>query len=144
MLNIRLLVVGGLKEKYFVDAVGEYLKRLTKYCKIEIVEIKESDKRKESQQIREKLKGHVILCDIGGEIISSEQLAEKIGKISMTSSTVTFVIGGSDGVDDELRAVINERISFGRITLPHQLFRVVLTEQIYRAFTIIKNERYHK
>ena len=144
MINIRLLVVGNLKEKFWADAVNEYFKRLTKYCKVEVVEIKESDKRKEAKDLRDKVKGHCILCDINGNIVSSEQLAGKIGRISMTNSAITFIVGGSDGVSEGLHEVINERISFGRITLPHQLFRVVLCEQIYRAFTIMKGEKYHK
>lgn len=143
MLNVRLLAVGGLKEKYFADAVSEYAKRLTKYCKFEIIEIKESTVKKETEAIGEKVKGYAVLCDIGGELVTSEILATNLEKISMTNSAVTFIVGGSNGVDiDGLN--INERISFGRLTLPHQLFRVVLTEQIYRAFTIIKGEKYHK
>jgi len=132
MLSIRIVAVGGLREGYLRDAVAEYQKRLTKYCKLEIIEIKEG--------APVPLKGHCMLCDIGGEMVTSEGLASKIEKLSMTGNMITFVIGGSDGIDVDVK----DRISFGRITLPHQLFRVVLVEQIYRAFTISKGEKYHK
>ena len=135
MLHIRLVVVGGLRERYWEHAAAEYSKRMTKYCKFEVIEVKETS------QIRDKIKGHSILCDIQGTLVSSEEMAAKIAKISLTSSTITFIIGGSEGAG-ELSA--DERISFGRATYPHQLFRVILTEQIYRAFTIIKGEKYHK
>ena len=141
VLNIRLIAVGTLKEKYFADAVAEHAKRLSKYCKFEIVEIKESTVKKETDAIKEKIKGYSILCDIKGELITSESLADKINKLTQINSAITFIIGGSDGVGD---ISVNEKISLGRITLPHQLFRVVLAEQIYRAFTIIKGEKYHK
>jgi len=148
MLHIRLLVVGNLKERFWASAFGEYSKRLGKYCKLEVVEIKESNVKKESESIKEKLlyksKGYSFLCDINGELVSSEILSSKIEKISQNNSCITFIIGGSDGVSDELKSLINEKISFGKITLPHQLFRIVLIEQTYRAFTIMKGEKYHK
>lgn len=148
MLHIHIIAVGTLKEKYFTDAVAEYVKRLSKYCKLEIVQIKESTPQKECADIREKLKAqpkaHVFLCDINGRLVSSEALASELGGLTQTTSCVTFVVGGSDGVGANLDDVINERVSFGRVTLPHQLFRVVLVEQIYRAFTIQSGEKYHK
>ena len=135
MISIRLIAVGNLKERYLTDAVAEYAKRLSKYCKLEIIEVKEN------KPIQDKIKGYSILCDIEGDLITSEALANKFKTISQTSSLITFVIGGSEGVSG---LEVNEKISFGRITFPHQLFRVVLIEQIYRAFTIIKGEKYHK
>ena len=141
MLNIRIVAVGCLKEKYLVDAVAEYAKRLTRYCRLEIIQIRESDIKTETSEIQTKLKGHVILCDIGGELFSSAQLSQKIQSLSQTTSCITFVVGGSNGVG---QLTVNQCLSFGRITLPHQLFRVILVEQIYRAFTIIKGEKYHK
>jgi len=156
MLHIRLITVGTLKETFWRDAYAEYAKRLTRYCKLELIEIKESNPKQESADIRAKLdtkKGHVFLMDIKGTPTSSEDLASKISNLSQTTSTITFIIGGSDGVymgsdpttqHGSLATLINDKISFGKITLPHQLFRVILTEQIYRAFTMIGNEKYHK
>jgi len=144
MLHIRIVAVGTVKESFWTDAIAEYTKRMPKYCKFEILQIKESTVKKECEEISAKLKGYVFLFDINGTAISSDDLSNKIAKISQTASTITFVIGGSDGVGIYLDNVINEKISFGRITLPHQLFRVVAVEQIYRAFTIIGGEKYHK
>jgi len=144
MLTIRIVAVGGIKEKFYTDAIAEYTKRLTKYCKMEIIQIKESTIQKECEEIKTKLRGHVFLCDLRGERISSSFLASKLENISQTSSSVTFIVGGSDGVGGYLDGYVNGKISFGDITLPHQLFRVVLVEQIYRAFTIMKGEKYHK
>ena len=141
MLNIRIVCVGTLKEPYWRDAVAEYEKRLQRYCKLEIVQIRESNVKEETDAIREKLRGHTILCGVAGDVVTSETLARNIERISQTSSTITFVVGGSDGVGE---LDVNQTTSFGRITYPHQLFRVVLVEQIYRAFTIIKGEKYHK
>ncbi|MCL2570088.1 MAG: 23S rRNA (pseudouridine(1915)-N(3))-methyltransferase RlmH [Firmicutes bacterium] len=144
MLNIRIIAVGSIKDKYFTDAIAEYTKRLQKYCKLEIVQIKESNPKQECEQIRTKLKGHIILMDIKGTQISSEILANQFEKIAQSSSQITFIIGGSDGVGKYLDEYVDDKISFGAITLPHQLFRVILVEQIYRAFTIIGGEKYHK
>jgi len=154
MLNIRLWVVGGLREKFFAEAAGEYARRLTKYCKFEVFEIKESTVAKETEELRSRMvradgavKGYVFLCDVGGGLVTSLGLAKKLEKISAIHSTVNFIVGGSNGVGaalDSLIGAAGEKISFGKITLPHQLFRVVLTEQIYRAFTILKGEKYHK
>ena len=145
MMSIRLVAVGGIKESFYEEAIAEYVKRLSKYCKFEIIEIKESDVKNEAFAIRQKLKGHVILCDINGKQISSVELSDCLFNIGvMGTSTATIIIGGSNGVGNYLDDAVAEKISFGRITLPHQLFRVVLVEQIYRAFTIIKGEKYHK
>lgn len=144
MLHIRIIAVGNLKEKYWVNAVEEYTKRLTRYCKFEIVEVRESNTKDETAEIRKKIKGKVILCAIGGSLLSSTDLATRIETMSQTTSAISIVIGGSDGVGDHLDDITDFKISFGKITLPHQLFRVILTEQIYRAFTITKGEKYHK
>lgn len=152
MLTIRVVAVGTIKDGFFRDAVAEYAKRLGgKYCKFEVSEVAEashkdttSQIRAESQSIREKLKGTVFLCDVGGKPLSSEGLAELIERNSQTTSVLTFVIGGSHGVGNELDDVVAGKISLGNMTFPHQLFRVMLAEQIYRAFTIINGERYHK
>jgi 23S rRNA (pseudouridine1915-N3)-methyltransferase len=144
MLTIKIIAVGSVREKFYTDAIAEYAKRLQKYCKFDIVQIPESNPQQESVHIAQKLKGYTILCDINGALITSEALACKIQDLSQTTSTITFIIGGSDGVGSHLDEHINEKISFGRITLPHQLFRVILTEQIYRALTISRGEKYHK
>ncbi|MCL2846659.1 MAG: 23S rRNA (pseudouridine(1915)-N(3))-methyltransferase RlmH [Firmicutes bacterium] len=144
MLTIRIVAVGGLKEKFWSDAIAEYQKRLGKYCRMEIVEIRESNPRDESREITTKLRGHVILCDINGPLVTSDGLSARMNTLSQTTSAITFVVGGSDGVHETLSQHINERMSFGRITLPHQLFRVILIEQIYRAQTITRGEKYHK
>jgi len=144
MLHIRIVAVGTIKDAYWTSAIAEYAKRLGKYCKFEIIQVRESFPKIESQEITAKLKGYVFLFDIGGSLVSSNELACKMEKIAQTSSTITFVIGGSDGVENYLDEHIDEKISFGRITFPHQLFRVVAVEQIYRAFSIIAGEKYHK
>jgi len=145
MLNVKIVAVGSIKESFFEAAIAEYEKRLSKYCKLEIIEVKESDTKNEALAIRQRLKGYVILCDVGGRQVSSVELSDSFFNLGvMGSSTVSVVIGGSHGVGNYLDDVVDEKISFGRITLPHQLFRVVLVEQIYRALTIIRGEKYHK
>jgi len=144
MLHVRIIAVGGIKEAFWADAIAEYTKRMLKYCKLEILQVKESTIKKECEEISAKLKGHVLLFDINGELVSSNELSNKIAKLSQNKSTITFVIGAHRGVGAYLDDFVNEKISFGRITLPHQLFRVVAVEQIYRAFTIISGEKYHK
>ena len=151
-MNINLVCVGNLKEKFSRDSAQEYIKRLGAFCKLSVVEIKEQNLlenvplilEKEGEQIVKHLKGFVILCDIGGQQISSEKFAQKLQAISMEDSTITFVVGGSYGVSDQVRALANERISFSQMTFPHNLFRIMLLEQIYRAFTILSGKTYHK
>ncbi len=157
-MNITVLCVGKIKEKYFTDAINEYKKRMSRFGKFEIIEIPDEKipdrasekemsaiKDKEGKAILAKLKsGYVVAMCIEGTEVSSEQLADKISAVSMTSSNITFIIGGSLGLSDEVKNRSDVRMSFGRITLPHQLMRVVLCEQIYRAFKIINNESYHK
>lgn len=157
-MNITVLCVGKIKEKYFTDAINEYKKRMSRFGKFEMIEIPDEKipdrasekemsaiKDKEGKAILAKLKsGYVVAMCIEGTEVSSEQLADKISAVSMTSSNITFIIGGSLGLSDEVKSRSDIRLSFGRITLPHQLMRVVLCEQIYRAFKIINNESYHK
>ena len=157
-MNITVLCVGKIKEKYFTDAINEYKKRMSRFGKFEIIEIPDEKipdrasekemsaiKDKEGKAILAKLKsGYVVAMCIEGTEVSSEQLADKISAVSMTSSNITFIIGGSLGLSDEVKSRSDIRLSFGRITRPHQLMRVVLCEQIYRAFKIINNESYHK
>ena len=159
MINVTLIAVGKLKEKYLRDAVAEYFKRLGAFCKINIIEIDEEKVgdnpskaqidnvlEKEGQRIIKKIpkSSSVITLCIEGKEYSSEELAKKIADISMTSSHITFIIGGSLGLSDTVKSKSALRLSFGKMTLPHQLMRVVLLEQIYRAFKINNNESYHK
>ena len=152
MINIQIVAIGKIKEKYFIDAIGEYAKRLGKFCKFSVVELPEkSEQQNISKKIEEEstllldaCKGVVVLLDRQGQDCSSEDLAKLIDKASMKASTISFVIGGSNGVSDLLKHNADHVISFGKITFPHQLFRVVLVEQIYRAFSINAGLPYHK
>lgn len=147
MLKITVVAVGKLKEKFWKDACQEYLKRLGAYANVTVRELPDSNKEKEAAAILDVLpeKDPVILLDIKGKEISSEALSEKIDSYSLYgASHLVFIIGGSDGVTKEIKDRANERISFGPITLPHNLARVVLLEQIYRAFKISRKEPYHK
>lgn len=158
-MNITVIGVGKIKEKYFTAALEEYSKRLSRFVKLNIIEvadekIPDSASNREKEQIKEKEGAKILakipqnsfvvtLC-IEGDELSSEKLAEKIAGISMTASSITFIIGGSLGLSEEVKSKSSLRLSFGRMTLPHQLMRVVLLEQIYRAFKINNNESYHK
>ena len=158
-MNISIICVGKLKEKYLKNAIDEYSKRLLKFASVEISEIpdqkipeKSNDKidaqilEKEGAQILSKIKSDsfVIAMFIEGNLVSSEDIAKKLSDITMTKSHITFIIGGSLGLSDEVKKRADYKMSFGKITLPHQLMRVVLLEQIYRAFKINANESYHK
>lgn len=158
-MNITVIGVGKIKEKYFTAAIEEYSKRLSRFAKLNIIEIPdekipdnasekemEQIKQKEGAKILEKIPANsfVITLCIEGKELSSTELAKKIADISMTSSSVTFIIGGSLGLCEDVKAKSALRLSFGRMTLPHQLMRIVLLEQVYRAFKINNNESYHK
>ena len=146
MKKIKLVVVGKLKEKFFVDACNEYLKRLGRFAEVTVCELKDRPDgiTAESSDILEALKGYVVLTDIGGEAISSEQFADFLASALESHDTVSFVIGGSCGVDGRVKAKADKKISFGRMTYPHMLMRVIALEQIYRAFTIKEGLPYHK
>ena len=139
------------------DAIAEYVKRISRFATVELVEVDEclmkgapnekeieQIKRVEGQAIMPKLEGYVVAMDIDGRELSSPQLSAHIVEQKQFNSTFTFVIGGSNGLSDEVKAKANLRCSFGKITLPHQLFRVVLAEQLYRACCIEHNVAYHK
>ena len=151
-MNINIVCVGNLKEKFWAEAIDEYKKRLQKFCKIKIIEVQEQNKyinektilQAEGKEIVENLNGHTILLDINGKQLSSEELSDKLSSIMQQTSTITFIIGGSYGVSEEVKNKTDERLSFGKITLPHNLARVVLIEQIYRAFMIMSGGKYHK
>lgn len=159
MLNIRIICVGKLKERYWEAASAEYIKRLGAYCNVSVVEVKEeklpahasrADEEnviiKEGKSIlgRTGSGDYVIALDIGGREMPSEKLAATISDISFSNSTIDFIIGGSLGLSAEVKARADLRLSFGKITLPHQMARIVLLEQIYRAFKINAGETYHK
>lgn len=157
MLHITVIAVGKLKEKFWSQACDEYLKRLRPYASVEVRELADIDPAKaggeakaveqESQAILAVIPegATAFLLDIGGKLVSSESLAEALEECSLNGeSNLCFIIGGSCGVSEDVRKTVQHRISLGRITLPHNLARVVLLEQIYRAFKIIKREPYHK
>jgi len=149
--KINIIAVGTLKEKYWKDAQSEYIKRLNPFCCIRVVECSEPNtdiKTKLSQEAREIMhnisKGFTVLLDIDGMSMSSQDIAKLIDKSTQNTDTINFIIGGSNGVAPQLFGYANQRVSLGKITLPHQLCRVVLLEQIYRGFSIIHNKSYHK
>ncbi len=143
-----ILCVGKIKEKYFTDGIAEYAKRLSRFCDFSIVEIPDeagdAEVKKESDSLLTKFRGYVVLLDIGGKELSSPEFADIIDRAYLTAPEITFVIGGSRGVDDRIRARADLRVSFGRVTYPHQLMRLILSEQIYRAFNILAGTPYHK
>lgn len=152
MMTINLICVGNLKEKFWVDAQNEYIKRLQKFCKFNLIEVDEKNfasnenecKQKEGKLILEKIKGEMFLLDINGKNLASEEFSSLIEKQALSTSALSFVIGGSYGVSDEVKARAKGLISFGKQTLPHNLARIVSIEQIYRAFNISAGTSYHK
>ena len=143
---IKIVCVGKIKEKYLRDAISDYEKRISKYHKINIIEVEDSNMKEESIRILKNIKkdDFVITLEINGNVISSMEFANKIDKLFITNSNITFVIGGSDGIDDIVKERSNYSLSFSTLTFPHQLFRVILLEQIYRCFKILNNETYNK
>lgn len=143
---MKIICVGKLKEEYLTNACNEYLKRLSKYTKLDIIELKDSDMKSEGELILKNIndKDFVITLEIGGNMLDSPTLSKKIDEWLMLNPNLVFVIGGSDGLDEKVRNRSNFKLSFSTLTFPHQLFRVMLLEQIYRAFKIINNETYHK
>ena len=150
---IKIICVGKIKEKFYTEAIEEYKKRLSKYTKLEIIEVPdyfdnniEIIKSKEGELILKNInsKDYIITLEIKGKEVSSEELAQKIEQTFITNSNITFVIGGSYGLDNKILNISNYSLSFSKLTFPHQLFRVILLEQIYRAYRIINNENYHK
>lgn len=149
---IKIICVGRLKEKYLKDAIEEYSKRLSKYTKLEIVELKDLDYditktiKEEGQSILKHIeeKEYVITLEINGKQLSSTEFASILEKANIEYSNITFVIGGSYGLSNDVINRSNYHLSFSKLTFPHQLFRIVLLEQIYRAYKINNNESYHK
>lgn len=157
-MKISIITVGRLKEQYWKDALAEYTKRLSRFAAIEHIEVpdekipdnasakqQEQILEKEGQQILKHLKdGYIVALCIEGKQYSSEEFAKIIADCAMSHSKISFIIGGSLGLSKEVKNRAHLRLSFGKCTLPHQLMRVVLAEQVYRAFKINSNEQYHK
>lgn len=159
-MKITCVVVGKIKEKYFTDAIKEYSKRLSRYCKLEIVELADEKtpdgaseaeelaiREKEGERIRKVLKddAYVIALAIEGKMLDSVELSKKIESLGISgTSHIAFVIGGSLGLAPAVMKRADYALSFSRMTFPHQLMRVVLLEQLYRSYRIMKNEPYHK
>ncbi len=150
---IKIITIGQIKESYLKEAIEEYKKRIQKYTSIEIIELKdeglvEIDKaiKLEAEKIERILTGkeYIITLEIEGKEYTSEEFAEKLRTIQIENSNITFIIGGSYGLSDEIKNRSNYKLSFSKMTFPHQLFRVILLEQIYRSYKIMNNERYHK
>ena len=152
MITINLVCVGNLKEKFYRDAQDEFLKRISRFCKLNIIELEERNNEstinltleKEGKEIESKLKGYVILMDRLGKESSSEEFAKKIEKLSLKTSEITFIIGSSYGVSEGVKNLADEKMSFSKNTFTHNLFRIMLLEQIYRGFCINNNIKYHK
>lgn len=159
-MKITILTVGKIKEQYLKDAVLEYSKRMNRYCRLEILEVadekvpdnagiaaEETIRDKEAQRILKHIRDDmfVITLEIQGNMLTSQELAQKIGNLGLTgSSNIAFVIGGSIGLGEGVRKRSDYALSFSKMTFPHQLMRVVLLEQIYRSFKILRGETYHK
>ena len=155
-MKIKILAVGKIKEKWYAEALAEYVKRLDRFAAVEIFEADEGDVRdtgeasvnaalkKEAEQILPRLQGYTVALDIDGRQMSSTEIASLIHREKMNNSVFTFVVGGSHGLHRSVKDAARLRLSFGKITLPHTHCRVVLAEQVYRAFMINANSVYHK
>jgi len=144
---IKIIVVGKLKEKYLTDLINDYTKRVNKYHKLEIIELKDSNIKDEKKEILKYIKQneYIISTYIKGETLSTLEFKDIIERnLNNGNSNITFIIGGSDGLDEEILNLSNKLISFSKLTFPHGLFRGLLLEQIYRSFKIMNNETYHK
>lgn len=157
MVKVNLLVVGKVKEKYFADGITEYSKRLSRFCDFNIIEVPEENyskidegtikiiKEREAERLKPHLKGYVVALAIEGKKYSSESFSKMIsGLIDKGQGVITFVIGGSYGIHEDVKRTANSLMSFSDMTFPHTLFRLMFAEQIYRAFSIINGSAYHK
>lgn len=150
MIKINLIAVGNIKQKYYTDAVNEYKKRISRYANLQVIEVKEFADNERTLELEElailkNIKGKAILFDLEGQQISSEELAVIFEKSALYGdSEISFVIGGSRGVSENVKNTIKEKIAFGKVTYPHQLMRVIALEQIYRALSINAGSEYHK
>lgn len=147
---IKIICVGKIKEDYLKKGIEEYKKRITKYSKIEIIELDDESNGNILEKERDKIlkyineKDYIITLEINGDTIDSVELSKKIENIYLNYSNITFIIGGSYGLHDDIKNKSNYALSFSKLTFPHQLFRMMLLEQIYRSFKISHNETYHK
>lgn len=156
MLKINLVAMGDIKEDFYRQAITEYAKRISRFADLKIIELKEnvsssksdagieSALKKDADEIEKHLKGYVICLDINGKTYSSEELSRHIDALAITNSEITFVIGASNGIHSSIKSKANEKLSFSKMTFPHQLMRVIFLEQLYRSFTILNNISYHK
>ena len=135
-MKVTIICVGKLKEKYWKDAMAEYGKRLSRFCNFEVIETPESDPEKEKTAILKHLQGYVFSLCVEGKQCTSVEFARKIESVMQSDSKITFVIGGSDGLSEEVKKISSSRLSFSEMTFPHQLMRVVLTEQIFFSLQI--------
>lgn len=144
---IKIICLGKIKEKYLTELISDYSKRINRFHKIEIIELKDEDNiQKEEQSILNHIntKDYIVTLEIEGKKISSEQFAEFLDNTFITNSNITFIIGSSLGLSEKIKSLSNYKLSFSDMTFPHGLFRGILLEQIYRAFKINNNESYHK
>lgn len=143
---IKIITVGKIKENYLKEAINDYQKRINKYHKLEIIEIEDDNIINEKDRILKYInkKDYLIALDIQGIELTSIELSKKIDNIFINNSNITFIIGGSNGIHDSIKNIVNYKLSFSKMTFPHQLFRLILLEQIYRSFKILNNESYHK
>lgn len=144
---IKIICIGKIKEKYLTELINDYYKRISKYHKLEIIGLKDSNINNEKEEILKHIKtsDYIISMCIEGKLLTTLELKDKIESLMLNgNSNITFIIGGSDGIHDEIKRLSNELISFSKLTFPHGLFRGLLLEQIYRIFKIMNNETYHK
>ena len=159
MISIKFIVLGNIKESYLRDAAAEYIKRLSAFAKVELCELKEArhpdnpsqshiDSALEDEATRILAaippRSHVIALAVEGKQMTSEDFAAHIESVAMTASTVCFIIGSSHGLSEKIKREADYKLSLSKMTFPHQLFRVMLLESVYRAFNIIKGTKYHK
>jgi len=144
---IKIICLGKIKEKYLNEMIDDYLKRISKYHKIEIIELKDTNNLEEEKNNILKhinYNDYIISLSIEGEELDSVSLAKKIDQTIITNSTISFIIGSSTGLHQDIKNKANYNLSFSKFTFPHGLFRAILLEQIYRSFKILNNETYHK
>ena len=143
---IRIICVRKIKEEYLSLMINDYCKRINKYHKLNIMELKDSDIRSEGELILKNIKSNdfLVTMEIDGNNLTGVELSEKVDDWLMKYANISFVIGGSNGIDNRVKELANYKLSFGKNTFPHGLFRAILLEQIYRSFKILNNETYHK
>lgn len=153
-MKINIISVGKIKEQYFIDGIEEYKKRISKYANIELITVMDESndlddktiKKREAEKLLSKIpsNSYTIVLDLKGKEIDSIEFAKKMDEITLVSSTINFIIGGSIGLDDSVIEKANYRLCFSKFTFPHKLMKLILLEQIYRSFKINNNESYHK